>query len=207
MDETALFKLSYGLYIVSSTHEGKDAGCIANTLQQVTAFPVQIAITLNKDNETKNIIEKSQVFNAVVLSEDMDMEVIGTFGFHSSRDLQKFETVSYQRDAHGIPYINEHTSARVTCKVVNQLDIGTHVMFIGEVVECEHVSDEPVMTYSYYHKVKNGVTPKNASSYQEPSKKSGWRCTICGYVYEGDPLPADFICPICHYPASAFEKI
>lgn len=208
MDEKALFKLSYGLYIISSSFEGKDAGCVVNTLHQVTSSPIQVSVAVHKDNVTQQIIDQAKRFDAVVLTQDVDMDVIGTFGFHSSKDINKFEKVSYQRDQTGIPYVNEHVAARLSCRVVNQLDVGSHMMFIAEVEEAEVLSQEEVMTYAYYHQVKNGTTPKNASSYQATEEvKKGWRCTICGYIYEGDPLPTDFVCPICGAPASVFEKL
>lgn len=207
MDQTAFFKLSYGLYIISTTFEGKDAGCVANTLHQVTSSPAQLAVTLNKDNYTEQLIEKSGRFAAVVLTEYCDMDTIKNFGFCSSRDNDKFEKCVYQRDTHGVPYPKEHMAARYSLKVVQTLDLGTHVMFVGEVEEAEVLSEEEVMTYAYYHQVKNGATPKNAPSYQEKSEKSGWRCTICGYIYEGDPLPEDYVCPLCVAPAALFEKL
>ena len=169
--------------------------------------PAQLAVTLNKDNATEQLIEKAGRFTAVVLSENCDMELIKSFGFTSSKDHAKFTTCSYSRDTHGIPYPNKHVSARFSLKVVQKVNLGTHVMFIGEVEEAEVLAEEEVMTYAYYHQVKNGATPKNAPSYQEKSEKQGWRCTICGYIYEGDPLPEDFICPLCGAPASVFEKL
>lgn len=209
MDEKALYKLSYGLYIISSSYQGKDAGCVVNTLHQVTASPVQVSVAVNKNNYTAEIMQKAGRFDAVVLTQDVDMEVIGTFGFYSSKDSDKFAKHAYVRDAHGIPYVKEHTAATLGCRIVQTLDIGSHILFIGEVEEAQVTSDEDVMTYAYYHLVKNGKTPKNASSYQasQETKKVGWRCSICGYVYEGDPLPEDFICPICGAPAAVFEKL
>lgn len=207
MNETALFKLSYGLYIISSNFEGKDAGCVVNTLHQVTASPIQLSVAVNKDNYTKQVIEASGKFNAVALTQDVPMDTIKRFGFQSSKDHEKYEGIASKRDIQNIPYLTEHTAAYYTCKVVHQLDIGTHVIFIGEVVDCDVISQEEVMTYAYYHKVKNGTTPKNASSYQAKTEKKGWRCTICGYIYEGDPLPEDYICPVCGAPAAVFEKI
>ena len=207
MNETALYNLSYGLYIISSTNEGKDAGCIANTLHQVTASPVQLSVALNKDNFSEQVIAESGYFNAVALTQEVDMDVIATFGFQSSKDHDKYASVPFSRDSKGIPYVKEHTAAYFTCKVVQQVDLGSHVMFIGEVIDCDNLAKEEVMTYAYYHKVKNGTTPKNASSYQEKTEKSGWRCSICGYIYEGDPLPEDYICPICGAPAAVFEKV
>ena len=207
MNEKALFSLSYGLYVISSHDNGKDVGCIANTLHQVTSSPIQLSITLNKDNYTEQVIEKTGKFSASILTQQVDMDVIRTFGFQSSKDNDKFSAVSFDHDVQGLPYLKEHIASYLSCKVVKQLDLGTHVLFIGEVVDAQVLSNEEVMTYAYYHQVKNGTTPKNAPSYQETSEKTGWRCTICGYIYEGDPLPADFICPICKAPASVFEKI
>lgn len=207
MNQASLHKLSCGLYLVSSQFEGQSSGCIANTLQQVTSSPVQLSITLNKNNYTEQLIEKSGTFNAVVLSQNVDMDVIRHFGFQSGKDVVKYETVDHKVDSLDIPYIQKHAVSYFTCKVVSTLDVGTHVIFVGEVVEMEILNEEEVMTYAYYHKVKNGATPKNASSYQEKAEKSGWRCTVCGYIYEGEELPEDFICPLCGVPASFFEKV
>lgn len=206
MNQAAFHKLSYGLYIISTTFEGKDAGCVANTLHQVTSSPAQLSITLNKDNYTEQLMEKSGIFNAVVLTQSVGMDIIKTFGFSSSKDVDKYATVPHARDCQNIPYLTEHTSAQFTCKIVNKLDLGTHVMFIGEIVNCDVLCTEEVMTYAYYHTVKNGGTPKNAPSFQEV-KKSGWRCTICGYIYEGETLPDDYVCPLCNAPAAVFEKV
>lgn len=207
MDQKAFFKLSYGLYIISTSHDGKDAGCVANTLHQVTSSPAQLAVTLNKDNYTEQLIEKTGRFCGSVLTQDCGMDIIKTFGFASSKDTDKFANCAYRRDENGIAYPNEHVASVFSVKVVQKVDLGTHVMFIGEVENAEVLNDEEVMTYAYYHQVKNGSTPKNAPSYQEKTEKSGWRCTICGYIYEGDPLPEDFVCPLCGAPASVFEKI
>lgn len=206
MNQNALHKLTNGLYIITSSHNGINAGCVANTLQQVTSSPMQLSITLNKENYTEEIIAQAGMFSGVVLTQETDMETIKTFGFHSSRDYDKFSG-KMASDGQGILYPDDHMAARFTCKVAAQLDLGTHVMFIGEVIEAEVLGDEEVMTYAYYHKVKNGATPKNAPSYQEAPAVSGWRCPICGYIYEGDPLPEDFVCPLCGAPAAVFEKI
>lgn len=207
MNESALFKLSYGLYIISSKEDEKLVGCVANTLHQVTSSPIKVSITLNKDNVTQQVIERTKRFNAVVLSEQVSMDVIKTFGFQSSKDIDKYATHAYALDSQGLPYLSENTSAFVSCNVIDSLDLDTHVLYVGEVIEAETLSDEPVMTYAYYHQVKNGATPKNAPSYQAKQQKIGWRCTVCGYLYEGDPLPSDYICPLCGADASAFEKV
>lgn len=207
MNEKALYKLTYGLYIISSEDNGKVSGCVANTLQQVTSSPMQLAITLNKNNYTEQLIEKSGKFNGVVLTQNVDMDTIRRFGFQSGKDVNKYDGISFSYDALNIPYIKDHVAARFSCKVVSKLDLGTHVLFVGEVVDCDVVNDEEVMTYAYYHQVKNGATPKNAPSFQEEKTSGGWRCTICGYIYEHDVLPDDFVCPWCKAPKDVFEKI
>lgn len=207
MDNKAFFKLSYGLYIVSTRQGDQKAGCIVNTFNQVTSSPAQVSVTLNKNNATEQLIEQTGKFAVTVLDQNADMELIGQFGFHCSRDTDKFSACSTYEDEQGLPYVSDHAASRFSCKVVNQIDLGTHVMFIAEVVGCEVLNQEPVMTYEYYHQVKKGTTPKNAPSYQEEKKTGGWKCLLCGYIYEGEVLPEDFICPICSAPASAFEKI
>lgn len=207
MDETAFFKLSYGLYIVSTEHEGKQAGCIVNTFSQVTNEPIQVSIALNKNNVTKQLIEKSGKFAVTVLTQDADMDLIGRFGFHSSQDTNKFEEISMDIDEQGLPYVKQAMAARFSCKLTQKLDLGTHVLLVGEAMIAEKMDETAVLTYSDYHVKRRGVTPPNASSYKKETKKIGWRCTVCGYIYEHEELPSDFICPICSVPASSFDKI
>lgn len=207
MDITALFKLQYGLYVISSKDGDTMAGCVVNTLNQVTNSPIYMSVTLNKDNVTKQVIDRSQKFAAFAISESADMELIKIFGFKSSKDIDKFAQFPYALDSQGMPYVTEETVAHFSCKVIKEVDLDTHVMFIGELVESEILDKEACMTYAYYHQVKNGATPKNAPSYQATVKKSGWRCTVCGYIYEGDVLPEDYVCPLCGVPANMFEKI
>ena len=210
LDKKALYQISSGLYLVSSKGEEKQAGCIINTLMQVTSQPVQVSITINKDNYTTDIILKSKTFHVTSLSENVDMNVIATFGFQSSKEIDKFQSFETKYDTLNNPYIVEGMNAGFTCKVVHTLDVGSHIMIVGEVVESEVLSQDNSMTYAYYHDVKKGTSPKKAPTYQEEvktDKKTKWRCKICGYIYEGDELPADFICPICGQPASMFEKV
>jgi len=208
MDTKALFQLSYGLYVVSSSFDGKDAGCVVNTLQQVTSAPIQLSVAVNKENYTGGIIKRSGRFAATVALEDTSMDIIRSFGFQSSRDTDKFAGLDTRRDADGLPYLAAGMGARFSCRVAKELDAGTHTLFVGELTDCQVLSTGNVMTYAYYHKVKNGKTPPKASSYQPPAKTkaAGWECTVCGYVYEGDPLPEGFICPVCGMPATAFER-
>lgn len=209
MDKKALYQISSGLYLVSSKESDHRAGCIINTLMQVTSSPVQVTITVNKENDTTNTILKSRVFSVTMLTQNVDMNIIASFGFQSSKDVDKFGTREVFTDELGNPYIKEGMNARLACKVVKEVDLGSHILFVGEVVEGEVLSSEESMTYAYYQKEKKGTSPKNAPTYQEPekSKKTRWRCKICGYIYEGEELPADFRCPICGRPASDFEKI
>ena len=185
MDYHAFDKLSYGLYIVSSEAGGKAAGCIVNTLGQVTVFPVQVAVTINKENQTTRTILESGKFSATVLAESASMELIGRFGFQCSRDVDKFAGFAWARDINGVPYVTEQCAARFACTVVNEVDLGTHILFVARVDDWAVLDDVPQMTYDYYHAVKKGLTPPKASSYRPPEEKvTGWRCTVCGYIYE-----------------------
>lgn len=207
MDMKAFFKLSYGLYIVSSKYNMQESACVANTVTQVTASPAQLCVTLNKDNYTTHIIQESQLFNVSVLLEDVDMDTIRHFGFQSGRDVKKFEDVQYGTDVNDLKYLIKNSAATFSCRVKQTVDVGSHLMFIGEVEEAKILSDEPVLTYAAYHEKKNGTTPASAPSYVEDVEKHGWKCDVCGFIYEEDELPEDFVCPICKVDASHFHKI
>ena len=198
MKET-LFKLTYGLFVLSARDGQKDNGCIINTVMQVTDTPLQIAVAVNKNNYTLEMIEKSGAFNVSILTEDVPFSVFRNFGFQSGRSADKFAEIEYkQRAANDIYYLTEYTNAYISAKVVNMIDCGTHMMIIGEVTQAPVLSDSPSVTYDYYFK---NIKPK------PEKKKKGYVCKICGYVYEGDTLPEDFICPWCKHPASDFEEI
>lgn len=213
MDKTAFFKLSYGLYIVSANYNGKPCGCVVNTVEQVTATPEQLIVAVSKDNYTSQAITSAKSFSITVMSETIDPKIIGEFGFKTSKEVNKFLPFTSNIDYNGNPYITDGMSARFSCRLVKEVDLGSHILYVGEVTDAEVISDRPVMTYDYYHRVKKGVTPKNASSYQESPKtedappKTKWRCTVCGYEVEMDELPEDYVCPICGQPRSVFEKI
>lgn len=207
MNNKAFFKLSYGLYVVSSSCDGKDSACIANTFVQVTSEPARVCITLNKNNYTTSLIENSCVYNVGVLLDDIDMDVIRRFGFQSGKDVNKFDGIDYEVDCQNIKQITEGIAASFSVKVISMTDVGTHIMFVGDVIDCKVINEGEVLTYANYHNNKNGTTPKNASSYQADTSKHGWRCTVCGFILEADELPEDFICPVCKQPASVFEKI
>lgn len=202
MDMHAFHKLTYGLYIISTASQGQYSGCVVNTLVQVTASPIQVSVAINKDNYTEQMIEKAGVFSAAVLTQDAGMDLIGEFGFKSSRETDKFASFAYEKEANGIPYVTEHVAAQLSCRVVNKMDVGSHVLFIAEVTDAQVLSEGELLTYGYYQTVKKGGTPKNASSYQaEPAPaaqgQTGYRCSVCGYILESDTIPEGFRCPIC----------
>ena len=199
MDTQALFKIGYGLYVLTAQDE-KDNGCIINTVMQVTSNPLQVAIALNKKNYTNEMIQKTRKFNLSILSEKADFSIYEHFGYKSGRDMDKFATFcDVKRSPNGLLYITKGTNAYLSAYVQNEIDLGTHSLFIGQLVASENLNDDKSATYDYY---QNNVKPK-----PENTVKKGWRCKICGYIYEGEDLPADYICPICKHGAVDFEKL
>ena len=200
MNQAAMFQLSYGLFVLSTKNDQKDNACIVNTVQQVTTTPNRITVAVNKNNYTHDMIVETGVFNVSILSEEAEFAVFKRFGFQSGRDVDKFADCDYYtRAENGRVYLNRYANAYISAKVVATYDLGTHTLFIADVTDAEVLSNVPSVTYTYYHK---NIKPK-----PEQTKTKGWRCKICGYVYEGEELPADFICPICKHGAADFEKI
>ncbi len=198
MDNNVMFKISYGLYVLTAKKGDKMNGCIINTLQQVTTSPNKVTIAVNKNNYTHDIIMETGEFNVSILSENVRFETFKHFGFQSGRNVDKFERFPAEISDNGLPYITEGSNSFLSAKVISTLDLGTHTLFLADVTDGKVLSDHPSVTYDYYHKnIKE--SPKKASK--------GWVCKICGYVYEGDVLPPDFICPICKHGASDFEKL
>ena len=207
IDFSSFHKLSYGLYIITSEYEGKKSGYAGNTGFQVTASPSTIAVSCNKDNFTCGIIQKSKVFALSVLQKDLDITIIGDFGFKSSQNIDKFAKHAYKTGELGIPVMTESCIAAFECKVLNEMDCGSHILFIGEVVNSEKLNDRPPLTYEYYHEHYKMLAPKNAPTYIDPAnlveekdvksevKVSGDEmtehiCIICGYTYDpavGEP--------------------
>ncbi|MEA2087962.1 MAG: flavin reductase, partial [Candidatus Caldatribacteriota bacterium] len=207
MDLKALHDISYGIYIVSSKKEDRINGQIANTVFQTTSEPATIVVCINKKNLTYEFIAKSKVFSVSVLEQETDMKFIGKFGFKSGRDEDKFKGVNYKIGVSGSPIIMEKTLAFMEAEVIREMDVGTHTLFVGKVVEAENIKKAKPLTYDYYHKVKRGVSPKTAPTYipkkeklekeinkekekKELSKMTKYKCTVCGYIYEpekGDP--------------------
>ncbi len=167
MDVSALYKISYGLYIVTSASNGKLAGQIANTVFQVTSDPVKVAVCLNKENTTHDFVKNSRAFGVTVLELNTPMEFIGRFGFRKSSEFNKFDGVEYKTGKTGVPLVVDHAVAVIEAKVVGECDVGTHTLFIGEVVDARLVKDAEVLTYADYHMVKKGKTPRTATVYFE----------------------------------------
>lgn len=211
MDTKALFKIGYGLYILTAgvneddvkdgSFKVKDNGCIINAVMQVTSDPCQIAIAVNKLNYTNEMIQRTKKFNISVLSENAQFETFKHFGFQSGKEVNKFENYTdVNRSPNGILYITKDTNAFMSAYVKQEIDLSTHTIFIAQLVAAEILSDVPTATYDFYQK---NIKPKPEAA---PQKK-GWRCKICGYVYEGEDLPSDFICPWCKHGVEDFERI
>ena len=225
MNKSAFGKISYGLYVISSFSENRLNGQIANTVFQVTSDPSAVAVSINKQNLTHAFIKESGKLSVSVLAKSAPMELIGRFGFKSGRDISKFDGLNHRLGVTGAPIVLDHTTAAFEVAVRNELDCGSHTIFVGEVVECEILSDEEPMTYAYYHEVKGGRSPKTAPTYlkeetpPKPAKAVRCVCSVCGYVYDpekGDPdggikpgvrfedLPEGWTCPVCGADKSQF---
>ena len=200
MDMSVMFKIGYGLYVLTAKDDAKDNGCIINTVMQVTSNPLQVAIAVNKKNYTNEMIQKTRKFNLSILSEKADFEIYKHFGYQSGREVDKFASFTEaKRSPNGVLYITKGTNAYISAYVQQEVDLGTHSLFIAQLVASESLSDDKSATYDYY---QNFVKPK-----PENVAKQGWRCKICGYIYEGENLPADYICPICKHGAIDFERL
>ncbi len=204
MNNKAMYKLTYGLFVLTSSFDGKDSGCIINTAGQVTSEPNRISIAVNKANFTQELVQKSGKFNISILSEAADFELFRHFGFQSGRTVDKFASYTdCSRSANGLYYITRGTNGYLSATVEQSLDLGSHTLFIASVDDMEVLSDAASATYAYY---QSSIKPKPASQ-TAASGKTVWRCTVCGHIYEGEELPSDYICPLCKHPASDFEKV
>lgn len=205
MDKKAMYKLSYGLFVLTARDGEKDNGCIINTAIQAASEPNQLSICVNKANYTHDMIERTGKFTVSVLSEQADFELFKHFGFQSGRDVDKFTNFTgCARGADDLYYITEGTNAYISVTVDKTVDLGSHTMFIGEITDMAVLSDTPSTTYEYY---QNHIKPKPQAVGKTDEGQTVWRCRICGYEYVGEEIPDDFICPICKHPASDFEKI
>lgn len=234
MDIQSFFKVTYGLYIVSSKDGDQLNGHVSNTVFQVSAEPPLFAIATHKSNLTTDFIRKSKVFSISLLQQDVDLEFLGPWGFQSGHDLNKFETTQYKMGKSGAPIVLDKSIAYIDCEVQQEIDTGTHILFIGLAVDAEILNPSaPPLTYAYYREVIKGLSPENAPTYTEKSKLAElevqaetelkkFQCVVCGYVYdpaEGDPtksvqagtsfedLPDDWTCPICGVGKEEFKLI
>ena len=202
VDKNALFKLSYGLYILTARDGEKDNGCIINTVTQLTDTPSRFMIAVNKQNYTHDMILKTGKFNISVLTQEVPFQVFQHFGFQSGRDVDKFaDAPECVRSANGVYYVPKYANAFISGTVIETHDYGTHTMFVADVTQAQILSEVPSVTYTYYF---DHIKPKPAPV---DEKKKGFVCKICGYVYEGDELPEDFICPLCKHGAADFEPL
>ncbi len=202
IDNKAIFSLSYGLFVLTSNDGVKDNGCIINTAQLLTDNPKRITIAVNKQNYSHDVIVKTKVFNVSVLTEEVPFKVFEHFGFSSGRDVDKFASCTdAPRSSNGLVYIPKYTNAYISAKVLTTYDYGTHTLFVAEVTEAQALSSGTSVTYDYYFK---HIKPKPQLT-QEP--KEGYVCQICGYVYEGSTIPADYICPLCKHGIDDFKKV
>ncbi len=232
MDLSALYEISYGLYVVSSTHDGRVNGQIANTVFQVTSEPPRIAVSINKKNLTHEYIRKSGVFGVSVLDQSTPLSFVGLFGFKSGRDADKFPGVSCEKGVTGCVLVTQNSTSILEARVVTSMDAGTHTVFLGDVVSAKRIRPGTPMTYAYYHAVKRGTAPPEAPTFRGAAVEGGaapkapaggakYVCSVCGYVYDsavGDPasgaapgtafedLPDDWTCPICGVGKDRFSR-
>ena len=194
---SAMYKITYGLFVITAKDE-KMNGCVINTLAQVTSTPNRVSVTINKENYTTKQIEKTKKFNVSILDKNTDFELIKHFGFASGKTTNKFEGFKdYKIAENGLPFITKNSNAYLSCEVFDQKDLGTHIMFFADVVKETDLSNETSLTYEFY---QSNIKPKNESN------KVCYVCSVCGYVYEGDEIPDDYLCPLCKHDKSFFVK-
>lgn len=207
MDRNVLKNISYGMFIVGAKDD-KNGGCIVNTVFQITSKPTTIAVSINHDNYTNKIIKKTNKFSISILKEDTDTKIIGTFGYKSSKDIDKFKEVDFKvKD--NLPYLSDSCGV-LLCKVVSTCETATHTIFIAEVTDMFDFTQDTPMTYKYYQEVLKGKSPKNAPTYTDENddkNKTIWKCSICGFEVEMDELTEDFVCPICGASIKVFKRI
>ena len=233
MDRVALQSCSYGVYVVCAKKDGKFNGQIVNTVFQITSEPPTVSVSINKQNLTHEYIDAGKVFTVSVLSQETPMSFIGHFGFKSGREIDKLATVQHKVGVTGAPVVLENVLSYLECEVVGSMDVGTHTIYVGKIVDAAVVQQGTPMTYEYYHKIKGGKSPKTAPTYVKEevpagkpaeagaSKGAKYVCSVCGYVYDpeqGDPaggvkpgtsletLPDSWVCPVCGAPKTSFEK-
>lgn len=204
MDQEVLYKLSYGLFVLTSAASGQESGCIINTAVQVTNEPNRTSIAVNQSSFTHDLVKESGRFNLSVLSEAASFDTFKHFGLQSGREVDKFAGYPMcQRSANGLYYITAGTNSFLSATVERAIDLGTHTLFLAGVDDLGLLSNTPSATYTYY---QAHIKPQPQKP-DTPVGKTVWRCKVCGYIYEGEQLPEDFICPLCKHPAADFEKV
>jgi len=205
IEKEAMYKLTYGLFMLTTTDGVKQNGCIVNTVMMMTDNPKRIVVFVNKANYSESLLRKTKILNVSVLTESAPFEIFKQFGFQSGRDVDKFEGGRYALSENGLYYLPEHANAVISAKVVDYYDYDTHTLFVAEVTEAKKLNEEKSVTYEYY---QNNIKPKPQAVQTEAPKGQGkWVCKICGYTHEGEELPDDFICPWCKHPAEDFERV
>jgi rubredoxin/flavin reductase (DIM6/NTAB) family NADH-FMN oxidoreductase RutF len=227
MDPKIFFKLSYGLYVIGSHKEGTLNGQIANTVFQISSEPATIAVSLNKNNLTNEFVKASKVFSVSVLPKSTDLTFIGHFGFKSGREIDKYQTIQFKKGVTGAPIQSEKSIGYLEAEVINSIDLETHTVFIGKVINSEVFNDDEPMTYAYYHQIKRGSAPPTAplplkEEISENQEMKKFQCTVCGYIYDpvlGDPdsgiapgtafenIPETWVCPVCGVTKDQFTAL
>lgn len=213
MNQSAFHKLSYGVYVVSTWDNGRPTGCTANSAMQITSSPATIAVSINHNNYTNKCISETGKFAISILAEDSDPSIIGTFGFKTGKEADKFAEVKYSVEDY-MPIVSD-CCAYIACEVIDKMETSTHTVFLGEIKGAEVFGNRDAMTYAYYHKVIKGKSPKNAPTYipdeeekkPEEGNRRRFKCEVCGYIYEGEKLPDDYKCPVCGMGADQFAEI
>lgn len=205
IEKEAMYKLSYGLFMLTTKGEERQNGCIVNTVMMLTDNPKRITVFVNKANYSEELMRKGGIFNVSVLTEETPFETFKQFGFCSGRDVDKFAGATYPTTENGLYYLPNYANAVLSGKVIDSLDYGTHTLFVAEVTEAKTLSSAPSVTYEYY---QNNIKPKPQAVKAQEAETAAKRyvCKVCGYVHEGE-LPDDFICPWCKHPASDFEEM
>ena len=201
IEREAMYKLTYGLFMLTTTDGVKQNGCIVNTVSMLTDEPKRIVVFVNNSNYSAQLLKKTGIFNVSVLDESAPFDIFKQFGFQSGRDTDKFEGGRYETSENGLYYLPKHCNAVLSGKVVDSYDYGTHTLFVAEVTEAKKVEGGKSVTYEYY---QSNIKPRPEAVKKDEGEK--WVCQICGYTHEG-PLPEDFICPWCKHPAEDFQKI
>ncbi|WMJ22568.1 flavin reductase [Paludicola sp. MB14-C6] len=212
MDDTAVFKLSYGVFYLGCEDKGQKNVCVVNTVIQVTQEPLKVAVTVLKTSKTHDMIASSKKYSVGIMGENASMETIRHFGMQSGHQVDKLKDFPYKTDMLGNPLIDEGCIATLSCKVYEEVDLGTHTMFIADLVDAHNVSNEKPLTYSQYRENRiNGTKKETQSNEATQPQKEIWQCTVCHYIYDGDipfeDLPDDYVCPICKKPKSVFKKV